>query len=122
MSCLRTIQGCAYYRPQMKFLHVSVILSTGESRYDVTSCLAAWSYVPSGEGDLSRILCPGGLCLGCSSRGSLSVWGVAVQGGLYKWVVRILLDILSSYVENSVRTIRLVFFHWLFVVRELSLT
>ena len=26
----------------------SVILSTGRSLYDVTSCLAAWSHVPSG--------------------------------------------------------------------------
>ena len=30
------------------FIHLSVILYTGGSLYDVSSCLAAWYHVPSG--------------------------------------------------------------------------
>ena len=49
------------------FLHMSVILSTGGSLYDVTSCLAA-----------GEVLCPGRV----SVRGWVCVQGVCVQGGL----------------------------------------
>ena len=39
------------------FLHVSVILSIKGSLYDVTSCVAACSHVPSGERTLSLVPC-----------------------------------------------------------------
>ena len=65
------------------FLHMSVILSTGRgSLYDVTSYLAAWSHVPSGEGVSipGPLFLLGNLCVGRSlSRGSLSRWA-SVQG------------------------------------------
>ena len=44
--------------------------------YDVTSCLAAWSHVPSGNFSVHRGLCPGGLCEGC-----LCERGISVKGG-----------------------------------------
>ena len=61
---------------KVMFLHLSVSHSVqGGSLYDVTSCLAAWSHVPSGGGlclwshvPSRRGLCPGGsLCLGVFS-------------------------------------------------------
>ena len=60
------------------------------SSYDVTSCLGAWSHVPSGKGGLCLVPC--------------SFWGVSVQGSLCQgdppkerphqecWAVRILLE------------------------------
>ena len=50
---------------KVMFLHMSAILFIGEAGlYDVTSCLAPWSHVPS-RGSLSLVPCSfqGGLCL-----------------------------------------------------------
>ena len=82
------------------FLLASVILFTGGSLYDVTSCLADWSYVPSG-GSVSLVPCSfwgslsggslsGDLCTGVSlSRGSLSrrvsFQGSLCPGGVSVW-------------------------------------
>ena len=67
-----------YYRLQTKFgarqyfhMHVSVILSTGGSLYDVTSCLTPWS------------LWEGGMC----AWSHIPSWEVSVWGGL--WVVSV---------------------------------
>ena len=86
-----------YYNPQT-FLHVSVILSTGRGRrslYNVTSCPAAWSHVPS-EGCLSLVPCSFwrslsgvlfrrgslsvGLCLGDLCLGGLCLGGLCLGG------------------------------------------
>ena len=64
------------------FLHMSVILSTGRGYlYDVTSYLAAWSHVPSGEGVSipGPLFLLGSLCVGRSLSTSQ---GVSVQVGL----------------------------------------
>ena len=62
----------------------------GGSLYDVTSCLAAWSEVPSG-GSLSLVPCSfwGSLCLvlyflpRVSVRRGVSMKGVSVKGGVH---------------------------------------
>ena len=67
---------------QVMFLYLSVILFMGGgSLYDVNSCLATWSHVPSG-GSLSLVPCP-------FWRGYLSQ-GVSVPGGLC--ILRILVE------------------------------
>ena len=72
---------------KVTFLHLSVSHSVHrkgvESLHGVTSCLAAWSHVPSGGGPLSwRGLCLGGsLSRGVSVPRSLSR-GVSVWGSL----------------------------------------
>ena len=61
--------------------------------YDVTTCLAAWSHVPSGgslslhahsggsvQGSVSGGLCPGGSMSRGSLSGGLCLGGVSVQG------------------------------------------
>ena len=55
----------------------------GGSLYDVISCLAAWSHVPSGGVSVSgQMFLIGGVSVrGSLSRGSLSK-GISVQGGL----------------------------------------
>ena len=55
------------------YRHVPVILSTGGSLYDVTSCLATWSHFPS-----KGVSFPGSMFLpGCLCRGmSLFIWGL----------------------------------------------
>ena len=68
-----------YSLARLCFLHVPVILSTGGSLYDVTSCLAAWSHVPS------RGLPPGG---SVSEEGE---WA-QIPPCPEKWAVRILLE------------------------------
>ena len=72
------------------FLHLSVILFTKGSLYDVTSYLAAWSYVPSG-GSLFLVqysfqgsLCPVPFSLGgvCACSHALSQ-GVSMSGLMF---------------------------------------
>ena len=70
---------------KVMFLHMSVTVSKG-SLYDVSSCLAAWSHVPSGGLYLwshvsSRGLCPRSLSMGALSGESLSRRGLC-PGGL----------------------------------------
>ena len=105
------------------FLHMSVILSTGEGGYlyDVTSFLVTWSYVPSREGVSvpGPMFLLGGLCPWCHvhsrgsiSRGSLSrrvsVQGVSVRrpSESEKRTAHILLEffLVSVYFCINVRT------------------
>ena len=68
-------QACVSHSVQRVVEWISV-----KSLYDITSCLAAWSHVPSGC-SLS-----GGSCLGVSVQG-VSVKGVSVSGGsLSRWI------------------------------------
>ena len=104
------------------FLLASVILSGG-SPYDATSCLAAWSHVPSG-GSLSQVPCS---FLGVPVSGPMSwlqeslspvpcsFWGVSLtETPLYdkEGVVRSLLEciLVCQYFLSNVLLIRLYLF------------
>ena len=66
------------------FLHQSVILFTG-GVYNVTSCLAAWSHVPSGGG-LLPVGSPSMGKWGLSPWGSgVSPWGSGVSLQMGVW-------------------------------------
>ena len=81
------VQVGLYYRPHTKFgaslyFHrcVSHSVRGGGVLYDVTSCLAVWSHVPSGKGGLCAWshVPSGGLCTGASLSGGVCPGGVCL--------------------------------------------